>query len=156
MWIRNLMKRLAAEGRTVFVSSHLMSEMENTADHLIVIGKGRLIADCGVSEFIERNSVQSVRVRTTDPIALVEAVTNAGGIPVSGDDGAVLVQGLTARQVGDLAFERRLRLHELAPAQASLEEAFMGLTAASVEFRAREDGRGPGRDAKHAHTTGVA
>src|SRR5499427_3838908 len=89
LWIRNFMKALAAEGRTVFVSSHLMSEMEHTADHLIVIGKGRLIADCSVNEFIERNSVQSVRVRTTDPIALVEAVSNAGGTSVSADDGAV-------------------------------------------------------------------
>jgi ABC-2 type transport system ATP-binding protein len=156
MWIRNLMKRLAAEGRTVFVSSHLMSEMENTADHLLVIGKGRLIADCGVAEFIERNSAQSVRVRTPDPVALVEAVSKAGGTAVGGDGGAVLVQGLTARQVGDLAFERRLRLHELAQSQASLEDAFMGLTAASVEFRAREDSRGPGRDARQAHTTGVS
>ena len=71
LWIRTLMKQLAGEGRTVFVSSHLMSEMENTADHLIVIGRGRLIADCSVAEFIERNSVQAVRVRTPQPDALV-------------------------------------------------------------------------------------
>src|ERR1051326_2302637 len=79
LWIRNLMKRLAGEGRTVFVSSHLMSEMENTADHLIVIGKGRLIADCTVAEFIEQNSEQQVKVRTTEPGRLAEAVTAAGG-----------------------------------------------------------------------------
>ena len=79
LWIRTLMKQLAADGRTVFVSSHLMSEMENTADHLIVIGRGRLIADCSVAEFIERNSVQTVRVRTPQPDPLVAAVRRAGG-----------------------------------------------------------------------------
>ena len=136
LWIRNLMKALAAEGRTVFVSSHLMSEMENTADHLLVIGRGRLIADCSVSEFIARNSVETVRVRTRDASVLLTAVTAAGGSVITADDGALLVQGLPAARVGDLAYEHRLRLHELAPAQASLEEAFMGLTADSVEFRA--------------------
>ncbi len=136
LWIRNLMKQLAAEGRTVFVSSHLMSEMENTADHLLVIGRGRLIADCSISEFIARNSVATVRVRTPDASVLLTAVTAAGGSVITADDGALLVQGLPAAQVGDLAYEHRLRLHELAPAQASLEEAFMGLTADSVEFRA--------------------
>ncbi len=139
LWIRNLMKALAAEGRTIFVSSHLMSEMENTAEHLIVIGRGRLIADCSVQEFIARNSVQSVRVRTPDPISLVQTITHAGGNAVAADDGAIMVQGLTAAEVGDLAFDQRIRLHELASAQASLEEAFMELTSASVEFRARVD-----------------
>ncbi|HEV3290422.1 MAG TPA: ATP-binding cassette domain-containing protein [Streptosporangiaceae bacterium] len=135
LWIRNLMKGLAAEGRTVFVSSHLMSEMENTADHLIVIGRGRLIADCSVAEFIERNSVQAVRVRTPQPDVLVAAVRRAGGsVVVAGD--AIVVQGLAPDKVGDLAFENGIRLHELALAQASLEAAFMELTAASVEFRA--------------------
>ena len=106
LWIRNLMKALAAEGRTVFVSSHLMSEMENTADHLLVIGRGRLIADCTVAEFIERNSVQSVRVRTPQPDALASC-GRAGRRPDAG-------RRRTARswctawppdQVGDLAFE---------------------------------------------------
>src|SRR5499427_1283799 len=138
LWIRNLMKALAAEGRTIFVSSHLMSEMENTADHLLVIGRGRLIADCSVAEFIERNSVQSVRVRTPEPDLLVKVVLENGGITMPGADGAVVVQGLPVAQIGDLAFEHRIRLHELAPTQASLEEAFMELTADSVEFRARE------------------
>ena len=136
LWIRNLMKALASEGRTVFVSSHLMSEMENTADHLLVIGRGRLIADCSVSEFIARNSVETVRVRTPDATVLLTTVTAAGGSVITADDGALLVQGLPAARIGDLAYEHRLRLHELAPAQASLEEAFMGLTADSVEFRA--------------------
>ena len=151
LWIRNLMKALAAEGRTVFVSSHLMSEMEHTADHLIVIGRGRLIADCSVADFIAGNSVQSVRVRTPDPVVLVNAVAQAGGTAVAGGDGAIVVQGLTAERVGDLAFTSRIPVHELTPDRASLEEAFMELTAASVEFRAGSPGggapgggRGPG------------
>ena len=139
LWIRSLMKQLAGEGRTVFVSSHLMSEMENTADHLIVIGRGRLIADCSVAEFIERNSVQAVRVRTPQPDALVAAIRRVGGrVAAAGE--AIVIHGLAADKVGDLAYENGIRLHELAMAQASLEEAFMELTAASVEFRA---GAGP-------------
>jgi ABC-2 type transport system ATP-binding protein len=136
LWIRNLMKRLAGEGRTVFVSSHLMSEMENTADHLIVIGRGRLIADCSVADFIERNSVQAVRVRTPQPDALVAAIRRAGASVASAVGGAIVVQGLAADKIGDIAFENGVRLHELTAAHASLEEAFMELTAASVEFRA--------------------
>ena len=135
LWIRNLMKALAAEGRTVFVSSHLMSEMENTADHLIVIGKGRLIADCTMAEFIARNSVQAVRVRTPQPDELVATVRRVGGsVAATGD--ALVVHGLAPDRIGDLAYENGIRLHELALAHASLEEAFMELTAASVEFRA--------------------
>ena len=133
LWIRNLMKALAAEGRTVFVSRHLMSEMENTADHLLVIGRGRLIADCTVAEFIARNSVQTVRVRTPQREALASAVTLAGGTAADGADGALVVQGLAAEQIGDLAYDKAIRLHELAPTQASLEEAFMELTASSVD-----------------------
>jgi ABC-2 type transport system ATP-binding protein len=139
MWIRTLMKQLAGEGRTVFVSSHLMSEMGNTADHLIVIGRGRLIADCSVAEFIERNSVQAVRVRTPQPDALVAAIRRVGGrVAAAGE--AIVIHGLAADKVGDLAYENGIRLHELAVAQASLEEAYMEQTAASVEFRA---GGGP-------------
>ncbi|HEY5017054.1 MAG TPA: ATP-binding cassette domain-containing protein [Streptosporangiaceae bacterium] len=136
LWIRNLMKALAAEGRTVFVSSHLMSEMENTADHLIVIGRGKLIADCTVVEFIDRNSRQAVRVRTPQADALAKVIAMAGGTTRDDGDGLMMVSGLAAERVGDLAFENAVRLHELAPAQASLEQAFMELTASSVEFRA--------------------
>jgi ABC-2 type transport system ATP-binding protein len=142
LWIRNLMKGLAAEGRTVFVSSHLMSEMENTADHLIVIGRGRLIADCSVAEFIARNSVQAVRVRTPQPDELAAAVRRAGGSVAAAGD-ALVVHGLAADRIGDLAYENGIRLHELALAQASLEAAFMELTAASVEFRAGGSAPGP-------------
>jgi ABC-2 type transport system ATP-binding protein len=144
LWIRNLMKALAAEGRTVFVSSHLMSEMENTADHLIVIGRGRLISDCTVQEFIAANSRQSVRVRTPEPAAMAKAVAAAGGTAHEDGEGLMVVHGLTVSQVGDLAFENAVRLHELAPAHASLEQAFMELTASSVEFHAGVLGE-PGR-----------
>jgi ABC-2 type transport system ATP-binding protein len=136
LWIRNLMKGLAAQGRTVFVSSHLMSEMENTADQLIVIGRGRLIADCAVAEFIERNSQQSVRVRTPQPAELARAVQAAGGSVRDEGSGQLTVFGLETDRVGDLAFDSGARLHELAPAQASLEQAFMELAGSSVEFRA--------------------
>jgi ABC-2 type transport system ATP-binding protein len=136
LWIRNLMKSLAGQGRTVFVSSHLMSEMGNTADHLIVIGRGKLIADCTVAEFIERNSQRSVRVRTPQPAALAKAVEAAGGSVRDEGSGQLTVFGLGAGRVGDLAFDSGVRLHELAPAQASLEQAFMELTGSSVEFRA--------------------
>ena len=149
LWIRNLMKALAGEGRTVFVSSHLMSEMEHTADHLIVIGRGSLLADCTMEEFIARSSGQTVRVRTPQPDLLAKAVsevaaragTNSPAGAVTNPDGSLTVHGLTAAQVGDLAFEHGVRLHELTVVRASLEAAFMELTADSVEYRA---GQGPG------------
>ncbi len=136
LWIRNLMKALAAEGRTVFVSSHLMSEMENTADHLLVIGKGKLIADCTVEEFIAANSQVTVRVRTPQQDLLTKLVATAGGTVRDSGEGAIVVFGLEVSQVGDLAYENSVRLHELTPMHASLEQAFMELTASSVEFRA--------------------
>jgi ABC-2 type transport system ATP-binding protein len=136
LWIRNLMKALAAEGRTVFVSSHLMSEMENTADHLVVIGKGKLIADCTVDEFIAANSQLTVRVRTPQPDQLTKLVAAAGGTVRDEGNGLLVVSGLAVSQVGDVAYDNAIRLHELAPVQASLEEAFMDLTASSVEFHA--------------------
>ncbi|GAB3871803.1 ABC transporter ATP-binding protein [Dactylosporangium cerinum] len=134
LWIRNLMKSLAAEGRTVFVSSHLMSEMEHTADHLLVIGRGKMIADCTVQEFIQSNSVLATRVRTPDAPALASLVRSAGGTVTSEPDGSLLVTELPMHRVGDLAFDNGLRLHELAPLQASLEQAFMELTKDSVEY----------------------
>src|ERR1700729_4171499 len=136
LWIRTLMKALAAEGRTVFVSSHLMSEMENTADHLIVIGRGRLIADCTVAEFIARSSGAAVRVRTPMPDELIKAVTAKGAVAPTGGEDVGEVRGMTTAEVGDIAFEQAIRLHELATVRASLEEAFMELTASSVEYRA--------------------
>jgi ABC-2 type transport system ATP-binding protein len=148
LWIRNLMKRLAAEGRTVFVSSHLMSEMENTADHLIVIGRGRLIADCPMAEFIAQSSRRLVRVRTPDPARLAAVVTADGASVRDEGGGRLVVSGLSPDRIGDLAFENSLRLHELAAAQASLEQAFMELTGAAVEFRAGQT------DSDHGVLTG--
>jgi ABC-2 type transport system ATP-binding protein len=136
LWIRNLMKALAAEGRTVFVSSHLMSEMENTADHLLVIGRGKLIANCTVDEFITANSQLNVRVRTPQPDLLTKLVAAAGGTVKDDGQGVLTVSGLEPGQVGDLAFDNSVRLHELSPVHASLEQAFMELTASSVEFHA--------------------
>ncbi len=151
LWIRNLMKSLAAEGRTVFVSSHLMSEMENTADHLIVVGKGRLISDCSVAEFIAANSARSVRARSPHAARLARVTAMAGGTARDDGHGELLITGLDPAQVGDLAFEYDIPLHELAPVSASLEQAFMDLTAASVEFRAGL----PGDDAQRAGRTGT-
>jgi ABC-2 type transport system ATP-binding protein len=136
LWIRSLMKALAAEGRTVFVSSHLMSEMENTADHLIVIGRGKLIADCSMPEFIASSSGAAVRVRTPMADDLIKAVTAEGATTATDDDGAIEVRGMTAEAIGDIAFEQAIRLHELTTVRASLEEAFMELTASSVEYHA--------------------
>ena len=136
LWIRTLMRSLAAEGRTVFVSSHLMSEMENTADHLIVIGRGRLIADCSMAEFIARGTGQAVLVRTPQPDGLARAVTAAGGTVAPMGQGDLEVRGLPPGRIGDLALASGIALHHLAPARASLEEAFMELTADSVEYHA--------------------
>jgi ABC-2 type transport system ATP-binding protein len=135
-WMRNMLKRLAVEGRTVFVSSHLMSEMALTADHLIVIGRGRLIADTDVSEFIRGASKNAVLVRSPQATELEQALA-APGVTISAvEPGALEVIGLTAEQIGDAAAVHGLRLHELTPQQASLEEAFMELTRDDQEYRA--------------------
>jgi ABC-2 type transport system ATP-binding protein len=130
--------------------------MENTADHLLVIGRGRLIADCSVAEFIERNSVQSVRIRTPKPEVLANLIAVAGGTATPGAGGVLVAHGLPVDQIGDLAFENGIRLHELATAQASLEEAFMELTADSVEFQARTPGQLAVEQADRMDMTGVA
>jgi len=135
-WIRNLLKSLAGEGKTVFLSSHLMSEMEQTAEHLIVIGKGRLIANTSVEEFVaQASSGAPVRVRTPDSAALTAALIGAGARVSAEPDGALAVQGLTTEQVGELAAAERLVLHELTPVQVSLEDAFMSITKDSVEYQ---------------------
>jgi ABC-2 type transport system ATP-binding protein len=139
LWIRNLMKALAAEGRTVFVSSHLMSEMENTADHLIVIGRGKLIAATSMKEFVAGASGASVRTPSADQ--LVRAVTAKGATTSTDEDGAIEVRGMSAEQIGDLAFGEGIRLHELATVRASLEEAYMEVTADSVEYHADMPGQ---------------
>jgi ABC-2 type transport system ATP-binding protein len=135
-WVRHLLRSIAAQGRTVFVSSHLMSEMSLTADHLIVVGRGELIADVDVAEFVAMASTNIVRVRTPQAAELREHLLGPD-VTVSGPEPGVLeVQGLTAEQIGDLAYERRIRVHELVVQKASLEEAFMEMTRDSVEFHA--------------------
>ncbi|NUU26359.1 MAG: ATP-binding cassette domain-containing protein, partial [Streptomycetaceae bacterium] len=143
LWIRNLMKALAAEGRTVFVSSHLMSEMQVTADHLIVIGQGRLIADTSMRDFIERNSQAYTVVRSPQADKLGKLLTAKGGtVTPEGTDGALKVTGPEPAVIGDLAAEHGIALHELSPRFASLEEVYMRLTQNSVEYRAGMPGAG--------------
>ncbi|MFN2562992.1 MAG: ABC transporter ATP-binding protein [Jatrophihabitans sp.] len=135
-WVRHLLRSIAAQGRTVFVSSHLMSEMSLTADHLIVVGRGELIVDVDVAEFVAMASTNIVRVRTPQAAELREHLLGPD-VTVSGPEPGVLeVQGLTAEQIGDVAYERRIRVHELVVQKASLEEAFMEMTRDSVEFHA--------------------
>jgi ABC-2 type transport system ATP-binding protein len=134
-WIRTLMQRLASEGRTVFVSSHLMSEMALTAEHLVVIGQGRLLADLPMAEFIRRNSRSFVRVRTPERERFLDVLRSAGLTAMETGD-VLELDGVAAPQVGELAARHGLVLHELSPQQASLEEAFMRLTAESVEYHA--------------------
>ena len=142
-WVRTFMRQLAGEGRTVFVSSHLMSEMAVTADHLVVIGRGKLIADSSTEEFIERSSERSVLVKSPDAARLRELITAEGGAvqrdtaPGGEDknaDEGMIVTGLPAPRIGELAAGASLVLHELTPQLPSLEEAFMELTADSVEY----------------------
>ncbi|MFJ2606197.1 ABC transporter ATP-binding protein [Streptomyces sp. NPDC087425] len=133
-WIRHLMKSLAGQGRTVFVSSHLMSEMALTADHLVVIGQGRLLADTSMAEFIAHNSRSYVRIRTPHRERLLDALHQEGVTVVETGGGTLEVDGVDAAPIGELAARHQIVLHELSPQRASLEEAFMGLTAESVEY----------------------
>jgi ABC-2 type transport system ATP-binding protein len=153
LWVRNLMKQLAAEGRTILVSSHLMNEMAVTADHLIVIGRGRLIVQSSTEDVIARSADKSVRVRTPDTARLAELITAAGGSVVAGGTAAdepaaangkdlLTVTGMQAARVGELAASASIVLHELTPL-ASLEDAFMELTSGSLEFSQHGPG-GPG------------
>ena len=149
LWVRNLMKALAAEGRTILVSSHLMNEMAVTADYLIVIGRGKLITEASTADVISRSSDKSVRVRTPDAAKLTELITAAGGAVKPGGNGTngqpgpgestaglLTVTGIDAAKIGELAASGSVVLHELTP-QASLEEAFLELTSDSVEFGRR-------------------
>src|SRR5256714_1990907 len=137
-WMRSLLKGLAADGRTVFVSSHLMSEMSLTADHLIVIGRGRKIADTSTSEFLNAASGNVVRVRSPQAAELGRLLVASDVTVEVLEPGYLEVRGLTAVQIGDVAAENGFALHELTPQQASLEEAFMDLTREDIEFKAAE------------------
>jgi ABC-2 type transport system ATP-binding protein len=145
LWIRNLMKHLASQGKTVLVSSHLMNEMAVTADHLVVIGRGRLLADAPTADVVARGSGQSVRVRTPDADRLTALITDAGGRVVAGGNGGpvgdpddktpvLTVTGVPAARIGQLAASAAIVLHELTPQLATLEDAFLELTSDSLEF----------------------
>ena len=138
VWIRSLMRRMAAEGRAVLMSSHLMSEMELTADHLIVIGRGKLIADTTMKDFIEARSEREVFVRTPQAEALRSMVTAAVQVRTEGSD-VLVVTGLEAAEIGALASLGGVELHELAPRQVSLEKAFMDLTRDAVEYQSEKE-----------------
>ncbi|MFF4423671.1 ABC transporter ATP-binding protein [Streptomyces sp. NPDC001549] len=151
LWIRNLMKGLAAEGRTIFVSSHLMSEMALTADHLVVIGQGKLLADLPMADFIQQNSRSYVRLRSPQQERLKdvlhEAGINAVSVPATG---TLEIDGVSAEQLGELAAQHQIVLHELSPQRASLEEAFMRMTADSVEYHAHAPGMAADNPARPA------
>ncbi|NNN02880.1 MAG: ABC transporter ATP-binding protein [Acidimicrobiaceae bacterium] len=137
LWVRNLLRGLAAEGRSVFVSSHLMSEMALTADRLVVIGRGALISEGTLDEFIADTAGTYVKVRGPQ-LAEIERVLHAAGATVVPDgEGALTVRGWEASAIGDLVMSKQLALHELSPQTASLEEAFMTLTRDSVEYHGR-------------------
>ena len=139
-WIRELLKSLADEGRTVLLSSHLMSEMQLTAEHLIVIGRGRLIADLPLDEFVRRHSGQSVRVRSphADELVRILAGTDVAVEPIA--PGVVDIEGMAAEEIGLIAAERQIVLYELTPHHASLEQAYMDLTRDEAEYRADTQG----------------
>ncbi|MER6515925.1 ATP-binding cassette domain-containing protein [Streptomyces sp. NPDC001553] len=141
LWIRNLMKAQAAEGRTIFVSSHLMSEMAVTADHLVVIGQGKLLADLSMADFIRQNSRSYVRVRSPQHERLKDLLhaegIDATAVPATG---TLEVDGVESERLGELAARHGIVLHELSPQRASLEEAFMRMTADSVEYHAHAAG----------------
>jgi len=136
LWIRNLMKSLAAQGRTVFLSSHLMSEMAQTADHLLVIGRGRIIADASTEEFINRNAVPSVRVRAVQQADLAAALTQRGALAECCPDGSMIVTGLDTAAIGGVASDRHITLVELAAHGTTLEEAFFDLTRNETDYHA--------------------
>jgi len=133
-WVRNLLKGLAREGRTVFVSSHLMSEMALTADEVVIIGKGKLISQISIDELLSQSTENFVRVRSPAAAKLKAALEHEGAVVVLEDDGSLSVRGANEVAIGELAAKIPVVLHELAPQTASLEEAFMELTEDSIEF----------------------
>ncbi|MFI0714328.1 ABC transporter ATP-binding protein [Streptomyces inhibens] len=162
-WMRQLVRDQAAQGRTVFLSSHLMSEMQLTADHLVIIGKGRLLADTSMADFLAGSSLASVRARVPAPeelSVLVSRLMADSGVNVEASDkGEIVVRGRTAAEVGDLAHDCGVRLHQLSDVQVSLEQAYMELTARSVEYATgkgcqRGHGTGPERRAGHLRGAG--
>jgi len=146
-WVRSLMRRFADEGRTVFISSHMMSEMEQTADHVLVIGRGRLVADLPMDEFMQRSAHSHVKIVSLRAHDLIPHLEANGALVTNGTVNELTVTGLDAPAIGAIAFEQGIPLNELSLQRASLETAFMELTHDSVEFRAD---RGPARDVAFA------
>ncbi len=136
IWIRNLLKRLASEGRTIFLSSHLMSEMEDTAEHVVVIGRGKLIADMGIQAFIQTSANNHVRVVSPAAEKLAGLLSSNGATILRDGNEAITVTSMEAAQIGEIAAANSIVLHELSPQRASLEEAFIELTHESVEYHA--------------------
>lgn len=147
LWFRNLMKQLASEGRTILASSHLMSEMEEMADHILVIGQGRLIADMSIKELTERSSGTHVRVATSQKEEFAPLLKSNGATVNEGADDVLLVTGMESAAVSDLAAANSIRIHELTTQRASLESAFMELTRNSTEFHGSD-----GKSAEVAET----
>lgn len=150
LWVRNLVKHLATEGRTVFLSSHLMSEMALTADHILVIGRGRIIADAPVAEIVARASGSTVRVRSPQAAQLVELLRGPEVTVTSLEAGLLEVAGASAESIGELAARSAVVLHELTPVSASLEAAYMSLTAGAVEYHSNPTVAGVGATAPEA------
>lgn len=143
-WVRHLVGDLAAEGRTVLVSSHLLSEMQQTADHLLVIGRGRLIADTSTSQLMAAAATRTVRVRTEDPDELVRSLHRLGADVERLDDGELRVTGASPEDIGTAARDADLAVYELGTISSSLEQAYLQLTAASLEYAApAADGETP-------------
>ena len=134
-WVRNLLRDLASEGRTVLVSSHLINEMALTAERLVVIGRGTLIADTSVDEFVARHQADAVRIVTPTPQRFVAVLSRVGARPSVDRDGVIVASGLSSADIGELAADQELTLHELTPLRASLEDVFMELTSTSTEYR---------------------
>jgi len=140
IWVRNLVRYLASEGRTIFISSHLMSEMALTADHIIVIGRGRIIADAPVADIVAQATGTAVRVRSPQATQLVELLRGPGVTVTTSEPGLLEIAGSTAEKIGEAAAAGQIVLHELTPIKASLEDAYMSLTAESVEFHSAPTG----------------
>jgi ABC-2 type transport system ATP-binding protein len=146
-WVRHLLRDLASEGRTVLVSSHLINEMALTAQRLVVIGRGTLIAETSVDEFVARHQSDAVRVVTPTPQRFVAALSRAGARPSVHADGSIVTSGLSAADIGELAADQELTVHELTPMRASLEDVFMELTSTSVEYRSHSHDHSTAPDA---------
>jgi ABC-2 type transport system ATP-binding protein len=146
-WVRHLLRDLAAEGRTVLVSSHLINEMALTAERLVVIGRGTLIAETSVDDFVARHQSDAVRIVSPTPQRFVSVLSRAGARPVVHDDGSIVTSGLTSADIGELAADQELTVYELTPLRASLEDVFMEMTSSSVEYRSQTDDKVAVRDA---------